>query len=51
MRLSSLGFSLAELLVALAILGTMVPFTIPKVLQVQNQAHWNADPTWFNWGS
>ena len=29
------GFTLVELLIALAILGTIATFTIPKVLQTQ----------------
>lgn len=35
------GFTLAELLIALAILGIIATFTIPKVLQAQQASHWN----------
>jgi prepilin-type N-terminal cleavage/methylation domain-containing protein len=37
-----LGFTLAELLIALAILGVIATFTIPKVLQAQQNASYNA---------
>jgi prepilin-type N-terminal cleavage/methylation domain-containing protein len=36
------GFTLAELLIALAILGLIATFTIPKVLTVQGYSKWNA---------
>ena len=36
------GFTLAELLIALAILGVIATFTIPKVLQVQESSEYNA---------
>jgi prepilin-type N-terminal cleavage/methylation domain-containing protein len=32
------GFTLAELLISLAILGVIATFTIPKLLQVQQQS-------------
>lgn len=42
MRQKALGFTLAELLSALAILGVIATFTIPKVLQGQKNREWNA---------
>lgn len=36
------GFTLAELLVALAILGIIATFTIPKLLTTQRDQRWNA---------
>ena len=36
------GFTLAELLIALAILGVIAAFTIPKVLQANQSAKYNA---------
>ena len=36
------GFTLAELLIALLILGVIATFTIPKVLQSQQSSHWNS---------
>ena len=36
------GFTLAELLIALAILGVIATFTIPKVLQASSDAQFNA---------
>lgn len=36
------GFTLSELLIALAILGVVATFTIPKVLQVQQYSRYNA---------
>ena len=35
------GFTLAELLIALVILGTVATFTIPKVLQSQQSGQWS----------
>ncbi|HEY9686732.1 MAG TPA: type II secretion system protein [Coleofasciculaceae cyanobacterium] len=36
------GFTLAELLIALAVLGVIATFTIPKVLNAQQNSHDNA---------
>ena len=36
------GFTLAELLIALLILGVIATFTIPKVLQSQQSSKWNS---------
>lgn len=36
------GFTLAELLIALAILGVIATFTIPKVLNSSQNSEWNA---------
>lgn len=36
------GFTLAELLIALAILGLIAVFTIPKILLAQQHQEWNA---------
>lgn len=36
------GFTLSELLVALAILGVIATFTIPKVLEGSNSSRYNA---------
>jgi prepilin-type N-terminal cleavage/methylation domain-containing protein len=36
------GFTLAELLIALAILGELATFTIPKVISAQQQGSYNA---------
>jgi prepilin-type N-terminal cleavage/methylation domain-containing protein len=36
------GFTLAELLIALAIFGVLATFTIPKVLTSSNQTQWKA---------
>ena len=36
------GFTLAELLIALTVLGLIATFTIPKLLYLQKQAQWNA---------
>ncbi len=37
------GFTLAELLIALALLGVIATFTIPKVLQANTDAKYNAE--------
>lgn len=39
---SSPGFTLAELLIALVILGVIATFTIPKILQAQQNQKYNA---------
>jgi len=39
---ASYAFTLAELLIALAILGVIAAFSIPKVLQAQQENHWNS---------
>jgi prepilin-type N-terminal cleavage/methylation domain-containing protein len=39
---NKLGFTLAELLVALGILGVIATFTIPKVLQANQNSQYNA---------
>ena len=36
------GFTLAELLIALAILGVIATFTIPKILDSGSNSKWNA---------
>lgn len=36
------GFTLAELLIAMAILGVIATFAIPKVLNAQQSSKWNA---------
>lgn len=36
------GFTLAELLISLALLGLIATFTIPKLLQTQQHNEWNA---------
>jgi prepilin-type N-terminal cleavage/methylation domain-containing protein len=36
------GFTLAEVLIVMAILGVIATFTVPKVLYSSNQASWNA---------
>lgn len=36
------GFTLAELLIALLVLGVIVTFTVPKVLQAQRDSRWRA---------
>ncbi len=41
-RHRTLGFTLAELLISLAVLGVIATFTIPKVLQGQQNKQWNA---------
>jgi prepilin-type N-terminal cleavage/methylation domain-containing protein len=41
-RNSSPAFTLAEVLIALAILGIIATFTIPKVLQAQQDTTWKA---------
>lgn len=40
--MSKSGFTLAELLIALAILGVIATFTIPKVLNTSQSGEWNA---------
>ncbi len=42
MSKNTLGFTLAELLSALAILGVIATFTIPKVLSAQSQSTYNS---------
>ena len=39
---SQLAFTLAELLIALAILGVIATFTIPKILDSGSNSQWNA---------
>lgn len=39
---SAQGFTLAELLIALAILGVIATFTIPKILTTQQNSKYNA---------
>jgi len=41
-RKNSLGFTLAELLIALMILGEIATFTIPKILTTQQSQRYNA---------
>lgn len=41
-RKTHLGFTLAELLIALAILGVIATFTIPKILSSQQNTKYNA---------
>ncbi len=41
-KIHALGFTLAELLSALAILGVIATFTIPKVLQSSTNGQWNS---------
>lgn len=41
-RKTDIGFTLAELLIALAILGVIATFTIPKVIQAQRNGQYNA---------
>ena len=41
-RYSQPAFTLAELLIALAILGVIATFTIPKILSGSTDAKWNA---------
>ena len=41
-RISTMGFTLAELLIALAILGVIATFTIPKILVSQQNGKYNA---------
>ena len=40
--MSPRGFTLAELLIALGILGVVATFTIPKVLNAQQDSQWNS---------
>src|SRR5262249_45092855 len=42
-RRAAAGFTLAELLIALAILGVIATFTIPKVIQSQTNSRYNAE--------
>ena len=37
------GFTLAELLISLAILGVIATFTIPKILSAQQNSQYNAE--------
>lgn len=41
-RPSISGFTLAELLISLAILGVIATFTIPKILQIQQEQRYNS---------
>ena len=42
LKCKTAGFTLAELLIALAILGVIATFTIPKVLQSQQSSQYNS---------
>ncbi len=42
MRQRTLGFTLAELLISLAVLGVIATFTIPKVLNASQNNQWNS---------
>lgn len=44
-RKAVLGFTLAELLIALAILGEIAAFTIPKIISSQQNGAYNAKAT------